>query len=255
MYKHFLLVICLFSFILLILPLTANHDPLHAYSGQELQQPSRQFFLGTDQLGRDVWSRLVVGGQRTLSAALLATLIAISGGLLLSIAYSSPWIHFVTGVLIDALLAFPALLTALVLRTLLPASVWSLSLALGLSGVAVYARVASDAIQVAGTAPHIEGAHSIGASQWRIITRHMLPVAMPALLSFGSVMFGWMVLYQAALAFLGLGGDPSAPDWGIMLNQGRSYVQQAPLMVLAPGMMIALIVWLANRGTTQMTRP
>lgn len=233
----------------LVAPLLATHDPLHAIAGQELAALSTKHWLGTDHLGRDVWSRLVAGGQRTLAGATAATALAISGGLVLgSLGAVGPRAsRFMFGVVLDALLAFPALLVALVIRTLLPGSLWSLALAVGLSGVASYARVAVDALEAARHAPHIQGAVAIGAGTWGLLARHILPTALPALAGFGSVIFGWMLVYQAGLAFLGLGGDPSTPSWGIMLNQGRGYLEQAPQLVLAPGLLIAVCVWSANR--------
>lgn len=240
------LIVVIFIFFIGIMPLLATHDPIFAESGAELQAPSPRHWLGTDHLGRDVWSRMVIGGQRTLGAAVLATGIAVSGGLAFSALLQSRWLQLPIGILIDALLAFPALLIALVIRTLLTGSWMTLALAIGLAGVAPYARVASDAIQISRNAPHIEGAHAIGAGTMRIFFHHLIPTALPALTSFGSIIFGWMILYQAALAFLGLGGSNSQPDWGVMLDQGRGYLEQAPLLVLCPGGMIALSVWLAN---------
>lgn len=236
-------------FLLIILPLTANHDPLHANAGEELAPPSTQYWLGTDHLGRDFWSRLVVGGQRTLLSAFWATGIAVFGGLILASLTQLGWRLnlYLARVLLDALLAFPILLVALVIRTLLAGSLLTLSVAIGLAGIALYANVARGALQSAQVLPHIEGAYSIGATPRRILIYHILPSALPTLVSFGIVLFGWMLLYQSALAFLGLGGDPSAPDWGAMLNQGRAYLDTDPLLMLCPSGMIALCIALVNQ--------
>jgi ABC-type dipeptide/oligopeptide/nickel transport system permease subunit len=239
----------LIFFLLLVAPFLANHNPRHANSGDELLTPSTTYWLGTDHLGRDLWSRLVVGGQRTLAGAIAATLIALGGGLLLAslTAFGPTWSRYSAGVILDAILAFPGLLVALVIRTLLSGSLWSLALAVGLAGIASLARVASDALHSAQTAAHIEGALAIGVSPFRLVTRHVIPTALPALTSFGSVLFGWLLLNQAALAFLGLGGDPSTPSWGLIMSQGRGYVEQAPQLVIAPGILLAVCVWSANR--------
>ena len=239
-------IITIYLFFIGIMPLLATHDPIFAEAGAELEAPSSEHWLGTDHLGRDVWSRLVIGGRRTLGAAILATGIAIGGGLTFSALHQSRWFRFPAGVLLDALLAFPALLIALVVRTLLAGSWLSLALAISLAGIAPYARVATDAIQIAWNAPHIEGARAIGAGTMRIFAFHLIPTALPTLTSFGSIIFGWMILYQAALAFLGLGGSNTQPDWAVMLDQGRGYLEQAPLLVMCPGGMIAVCVWLAN---------
>lgn len=241
--------ILVIGFFLLVAPQLTNQDPLHANSGHELESPSQQYWFGTDHLGRDEWSRLLAGGQRTVGGALLATAITISGGLLLACATIYSWriTRFIAEIFRDALLAFPILVIALVVRTLFSGNLLTLALAIGLAGIAPYAQVAADALKVARQAPHIEGAHSIGASKTRIFLYHLIPTALPTLTSFGSVILGWMILYQAALSFIGLGGDPSLPDWGSMLNQGRGYIQQAPHLIFLPGGAIALVIWSANR--------
>lgn len=232
-------------FMMVITPYLATHDPIHAESGHELESYSHEHWFGTDRLGRDVWSRFVVGGQRTLSSALLATLIATGGGLLLGSLGNFGPLQSIIRLLIDALLAFPAILLALVIRTLLEGNLLTLALAVGVANLATYSRVTMDALQVAQHQPYIEGARSIGASQWRLVTRHIIPAALPTLASFGAVVFAWSLLYASALAFLGLGGDPTQPDWGIMLQQGQGTIVQAPRLVILPASALALSVWLA----------
>ncbi|NDJ84422.1 MAG: ABC transporter permease [Chloroflexi bacterium] len=243
--------------LVLLAPLVATHDPIHATPGRELEGPSADHWLGTDRLGRDVWSRLVIGGRRTITGGFLATGIAIGIGTMLGgFATVGPYLMRETAtVLIDALLAFPAILLALVVRTALEGSLVTLSLAIGVASIAPYARVTISALNTAALQPHIEGAQSIGASQWRVLTRHIVPGALPTLLSFASVVFAWSMLYGAALAFLGLGGNPSAPDWGIMIAQGRGVLTQAPQLVLLPGGFLALTVWLAEISADAFSRP
>ncbi len=243
------------AFFLLIAPLLATHDPIFAESGRELDSPSADHWLGTDRLGRDEWSRLAIGGRRTLSSALLATTIAVIGGLALSsLSFTgSTIIHHLSAALTDALLAFPALLLALVVRTLLEGNLWTLAIAVGLANLGPYTRLATDALHVAQSAPHIEGAHSIGAGRWRILTRHIIPTALPTLVAFASVIFAWSLLYGAALAFIGLGGDPSHPDWGVMIEQAQGTLSQAPMLVLLPSGALATSVWLAHRFADALT--
>lgn len=233
---------------ILIAPRLANHDPLKPNSGDELAPPSQEYWLGTDYLGRDVFSRLVVGGQRTLSATFIATGVAIAGGLLfggLLVIATAP-IRWLLAILLDALLAFPSILTALVILTALEPGLWTLALALGLAGIPLYTQVAADALRATLTQPFIEGARSIGASPLYILWRHILPTALPALAAFGSVIFSWSLIYQAALTFLGLGGDISQPDWGTMLAQGYRTIRETPLLVIAPGGTLMMCVLLAN---------
>jgi len=145
----------------------------------------------------------------------------------------------------DALLAFPTLLLALVALTVLKASLFTLAISLGLANVAPYARVAAAALRAALSQPHIEGAQSIGAGRLGILTRHVFRRRCHAG-RLCSVIFGWILIYGAALAFLGLSGDPSQPDWGTMLAQGQRTITQTPWLALAPGAMLTLSVWLAN---------
>lgn len=233
---------------MLLAPLLAIYDPLTPVSDHALAAPSQQYRLGTDLLGRDVFSRLAYGGQRTLGATLIATGIAVAGGLswggMLIIAPNP--LRWVLSILLDALLAFPSILTALVILTALKPSLMTLGIALGMAGIPLYAQVAADALRATLSQPFIEGARSIGATRWYILTRHIIPTALPALAAFGSVIFSWSLIYQAALTFLGLGGDIAQPDWGTMLAQGYRTIRETPLLVIAPGGMLMVCVWMAN---------
>lgn len=240
-------------FWLLFTPHLATHDPRAAFSGTELAAPSAEHLLGNDRLGRDVWSRLAVGGHITLRNALLATTVSIGGGLVLAVLNSFTGIKIATEILTDALLAFPGVLLALLIRTGLGNAWYALALAVGLSNLAAYARTATDAFRVAAAAPHIEGAMSIGASRWRIVLYHQLPTALPTLTAFGAVIFAWSILYAAALSFLGLGESPSTPEWGVILAQGQGVMVQAPQLVLLPGLLIALSIWIAYRVANAVT--
>lgn len=236
-------------FFLFLAPFLATYDPLLT-PGERLENPSRQHILGTDRLGRDVWSRWLIGGQRTLGAALFASFIAVGGGLFLAgLSISLPAIsRSVVSIVIDALLAFPALLMALVILAALETGWLTLTVAVGFSQVAVYAKVARDALKAATLLPYIEGAYSIGARRQRILVYHLIPGALPTLAAFAGVIFSWALLYSAALSFLGLGGDSTQPDWGNMLAQSRFTMSQAPLLVVYPGIALAAAVWLVQRS-------
>jgi peptide/nickel transport system permease protein len=246
----------LLLFLIGVLPVFATHDPLQAKPEDALQGPSLEHWLGTDQLGFDTWSRLLAGGRRTLSAALLATSIAVAGGLVLGMLRLSPvaGIRFAAGVLIDALLAFPGVLLALVVLTVMERGILALALAVGLANLAAYARVTGDALAVASVQPHIEGAKAIGASEWRVLSRHVLPSALPTLVSFAAVIFSWSLLYGAALSFLGLSGDPTQAEWGRMLRRGYDVISQTARLVLVPGLALAITVWLAQRFASAIQR-
>lgn len=244
-----------FAALMLIVPLMSTHNPISATSGQELAPPSAEHWLGTDRLGRDEWSRLVVGGRRTLLTALAACAISVGGGLSLAAVGINPLTRPFADVIIDVLLAFPPILGALVIRTALPAGPFTLAIAIGVANIGSYGRVALDATSQARKYPFIEGAHSIGASQWHIFSRHLLPAAASTLFAFGAVIFAWSILYGASLSYLGLGDSLAAPEWGLMIAQGRGTLIQAPQLVFLPSAMIMLCVWLAFRLSDAMAAP
>lgn len=229
--------------LLMLASFTVHHDPLDAQF-VPLLSPSEDHWFGTDRLGRDVWSRWVVGGQRTLGVTYLSIGIAIGGGFVLGGigAIGPAGIRQGGLVLIDALLAIPTLLWALVVLAAMDNGLMTIGIGVGIAYIGVYAKITRDALQVAMVQPFVEGAYSIGASRWRVFVFHITPTALPTLASFGGVIFGWALLYSAALTFLGFGGDPSQPDWGSMLAQARQNLDQAPWLAAYPGIGIAVSI-------------
>ena len=230
-------------------PILAPTDPLTAVSGQSLKPSSEAHLLGTDLLGRDVLSRLWYGGRQTLTAATLAALISIiPGGLLgLAMGYFGGWVDLLFSLLLDALLAFPPLLTAFAILTVMGSGVGSIAIAVGLAGLPVYARITRSAARAVRVQPYIESARAIGARPTRIILYSILPNAVPTLISFGGVLFSWALLNESALAFLGFTGDPATPDWGVMLAAGRITLLTAPIQAIAAGAMIMFTVLAVNQ--------
>lgn len=229
-------------------PWLATHDPRAAVPADHLQGPSRTHLLGTDLLGRDIFSRVLYGGQRALATAGLALLVAMPAGLLIGACagFGPLWIDRSLMPLVDALLAFPALLLALALVTLLGQGTVPLALAVGIAGIAGYARVARAAVRAARAQAFVEAARAIGAGRGRTLWFYILPAAAPTLLSFGGVTLSWALLNSTALAFLGYGGDIGAPDWGVMLASGRATFRVAPWGVLAPGAALSILVLALN---------
>lgn len=233
-------------------PLLAPYDPLAQNLPHHLQGPSRQHWLGTDLLGRDIASRLLYGGRSTLLLAGLASLL--SGGIGLGLAVLAslgiPPLTLLIDSLLDSLLALPNLLIALVVISLLDNGMSSLILAIGLAGVGSYGRTARDHLRYILAQPYIEGAVSIGASQPRIIWAYLLPNAQPLLVTFLGVIFSWALLNGAALTFLGFTANPDRPDWGVMLAAGRQTFAIAPYEALSAGVALLLTVGAVNRLTT-----
>lgn len=229
----------------LFAPALATHDPQAVNLGNTQAQPSTDHLLGTDLLGRDIFSRLLFGGRHTLGVAASATVMAAALGMILGIVATR--VEFIFTSMIDALLAIPSLLIALVTITLLENSTLSIIIAVGIAGVAPFARTTRDSARTARHTPHIEGAISIGATPNYILFQYVLRDALPQLIAFTTITFSWSILNGAALTFLGFAGDIRQADWGIMLANGRAIFNQVPTEALSAGMAIALTVGAVNQ--------
>lgn len=232
-----------------IAPTFSPYDPLIADGQSAYSPPSTAHFLGTDSLGRDVLSRFLAGGRQTLGMTLLATAIAVVPGLLIgtSAAILGGWTDRLLMAGMDILLAFPGLLLALVVITLLGSGPAQVALAAGVAGLPGNARLTRTAVLQVLPQPYIEAAISIGASPLRILLWYVLANALGTLLGFAALALSWTLLNSTALAFLGFGGDPSVPDWGGMLNEGRAAFRTAPWIAIPPGIAVTLTIFLATR--------
>jgi peptide/nickel transport system permease protein len=242
--------VVLIVFVALVLagPLLAPSDPLRTEAARQLLPPDATALFGTDLLGRDVFSRFLYGGQRTLLIALGATLVALIPGGLLGLAFgSSPrWLDRTGGVILNAVLAFPGLALALIVLTLVGSGMLPLILATGLAQVAPCILIARAAVVSVRTAGYVEASHAAGAGAAQVAMWHLLPNILPTLLAYSGVIFSFSILNSAALSFLGF-SEPGIPDWGVMLAEGRQAFRVAPWIGAAPGIGIALLVWLTNR--------
>ncbi len=248
--KHSLLTLGLIVSVLLAVPILFPADPMQTDPQNAMQPPTASHPLGTDMLGRDVFSRVLYGGQRTLLITITATIITIGGGAVLGLAAGlsdNRWLDTAATILTNALLALPGLLLALVILTLLGAGALPLALATGLAQVGTYARVTRAAVITIRSMQYVEAAAALGAAPRRILFQHIWPNIQPVLLAYAGVVFSYNLLNGAALSFLGLGGEPGTPDWGVMLAEGRAALRAAPWVGLAPGLAITLTVMAVNR--------
>jgi peptide/nickel transport system permease protein len=232
-------------------------DPMRTDPASQLQPPSFQHLLGTDLLGRDVFSRVLHGGRLTLLIAALATLLAVSAGLLIG-GIAGLWPERIGSLLIfgvHALLAVPGLVIALVVVTLMGRGSGSSIVALGIAQIAPVAYMTRTTVLGVRSEIYIDAALSLGAAPFHILSQHVLPNIQPVILSYAGVVFSYMILNGAALSFLGVGNEPGIPDWGVMLAEGRAAFRTAPWIGIAPGAAITLLVWtvndLAGRITTR----
>ncbi len=223
--------------LLLLLPALAPFDPMQTDPGSPMQPPSGAHLLGTDMFGRDVLSRVLVGGRTTFLTALTATLIAVVPGMSLGLLARGPWAQALDTLNL-ALLALPGLLLAFVVLTLV--GVEGVALGVGLAQVAPCVQVARGLADQIRAEPYIESAIAAGAHELRVTARHVLPNALPVLAAYATVIFSYSLLNSAALAFLGFG--TGAAEWGLMLAEGRAVLRDAPWVSVAPGAALTALV-------------
>lgn len=240
-----------FIFIILLAvfgPLVAPNDPLEMNLEDAFKGPSRGYLFGTDNQGRDVFSRVVYASRISLGIGLLATLTSVLLGLIIGLiaGYSGGNLDRILCVFIDIALSFPSLLLAIGIAVVLPPGLWSVVIALTLVGWAGFARFTRGIVWNLKNSGYIEAAGAMGVGYWGIIYRHILPNCMPLVVVTGFLKLGTFILSEASLSFLGLGIPPPAPTWGGMINYGREFIQTAPWIVIFPGLALAVTVIVCN---------
>lgn len=229
-------------------PGLAPYDPIATAPVDQLQAPSLSHPVGTDLLGRDVWSRLLWGGRLSLGAGTLAVALAVLPGSLLGLlaGYAGGRIDSFLMRAMDVLLAFPSLLLALTIVALLGPGLFSVALAVGLAGIPRFGRLVRAGASGVRSEPFIEAAHVIGCRPARILLRHVAPNVREIIIPLVSLEFGYALLNIGALSFLGIGAQPPTPEWGTMLAEGRALLRHAPWISAAPGLAITLSVLAFN---------
>jgi peptide/nickel transport system permease protein len=229
-------------------PFLAPYDPYKVDVIHKLLDPSQKHLLGTDTLGRDIFSRIIYGSRTSLMVGLLAiTIAAIIGQPLgLIAAFFGGKTHSIIMRLIDALMSIPMILSALVIGTLLGGGLKNVIIALGVGMIAVHARIMCAQALIIMQNDYIVAAKSIGASNLRIMFRHVLPNSFPPLLVLVTIEMGICILAEAGLSFLGLGVEPPGAAWGSMVNDGYAYLMTHPILSFAPGVAIMLVVFAFN---------
>jgi len=239
------LTIVMFVVLLAVLaPVIAPHDPATQYSGRKLEPPSGEFPLGTDNLSRDLLSRIVYGARPSLGAAFVALILIVSLGTVLGAVsgYAGGWLDEVIMRVVDVLLAFPGLILALAIVGILGQNLSNVILGVVLVSWAGYARLVRGMVLEVRERLFVQAAVSVGVPQWRIVLHHIIPNIISPIIILASLEMGVLILTIAGLNFLGLGIQPPAPEWGAMLNQGRNFFQRAPQLMILPGLMISLTV-------------
>jgi ABC-type dipeptide/oligopeptide/nickel transport system permease subunit len=229
-------------------PLVSPYDPLKQDLNVALSAPTAAHVLGTDNNGRDVLARVMWGTRVSLTAGLVSVAIAVLVGCSIGLA-AGYWRGKVDGVLmrlIDAVLSFPALVLALALGAVLGAGLSGVLIALGVVYTPTFARLTRGQVLTVRTREYVLAARVLGAADWWIMQRHVLPNAITPIVVQASLSIGFAILAEASLSFLGLGIQPPEPSWGSMINAGRGYLQQAPWLVFGPGAALFVTVLALN---------
>src|SRR5580765_1874916 len=223
--------------IALAAPLVAPHDPLAQNLGNTLAAPGRDHLLGTDNVGRDVLSRVIWGTRVSLVAGLVSVVLAVSAGSLLGVVagYCGGRVDGLVMRVMDAVLSFPPLVLALALGAVLGAGLTGVLLALGVVYTPTFARLMRGQVLTITARDYVDAARALGASGWRIAARHVVPNAINPIIVQASLSVAFAILAEASLSCLGLGIQPPQASWGSMINAGRGYLQQAPWIVFGPG--------------------
>jgi peptide/nickel transport system permease protein len=225
-------------------PAIRPHDPTDMGVGPPLQSPSLAHLFGTDKFGRDLFSRVISGARLTLFIGLFAVAIAcsIGSGLGMLAGYFGGAADNVIMRLVDVMFSFPDILIALSVVALLGPSLRNAVIAVGISAIPWYARLVRGTVLVERQKQYFEAAKSLGASDARLVVRHIVPNALPPILVLATLGFSTAVLSAAALSFLGLGAQPPEPEWGLELALGRDLMRKAPWIMTFPGIAIAITV-------------
>jgi len=234
----------MFIFTSLGAPLIAPYDPIEIFAGDELLPPSFNYLLGTDELGRDILSRILYGGRAAFAVGLLAVFLAFVVGALsgLIAGYVGGAVDAVVMRFWDMIMAFPPILLAVGVVAVLGPGSFQSAIALAIVNFPRFSRLARGGVLSEREKEYVMAARSIGASAARILLRHILPNVLATLLVQFALALVWAVLLEATLSFLGLGTQPPNPSWGSMLRSSRSYLRIAPWYALFPGATISLLL-------------
>ncbi len=239
-----LVVVVLLILIALLAPWIAPFDPAKQSWTMLRKAPSAVNWFGTDEIGRDLFSRVVFGAR----ASLLAGLVSISIALLLGVpiglfaGYRGGWVDALISRITDAMLAIPFLILAIALAAFLGPSLTNAMIAIGVTTTPIFVRLTRGQTLAAKVEDYVEAARAVGNPAWRVAARHILPNIMPALLVQATLSIAMAIIAEASLSFLGLGQQPPAPSWGSMLNTAQRFLTNAPWMAIWPGLAIFLAV-------------
>jgi len=244
-----LVLTALFALCGLFAPLVAPQDPAQIDLPARLASPSAAHWLGTDELGRDLLSRVIYGARISMLVGTSVVAVSLTLGLIVGCVsgyYGGGVDRFFNVVVMNAFLSFPGILLAIAFVAFLGPGLWNLILALSLGGWVGYARLVRAQVLATRDREFVEAARALGASDWRVVTRHILPNMIQPVIVQAAIGMAGAVLAEATMSFLGLGVPPPVPSWGSMLNDRRAHLFDAPHIVLFPAAAVMLAVLAFN---------
>lgn len=242
------LIILGFCFVALFAPLIAPFDPTEQHILDSLKAPNATYWLGTDEYGRDLFSRMIYGTRPALIVGVLSVLVSISIGVPIGLVagYRLGWFDRAVGWMIDIMLSFPSLLLALMIVTLLGSGMTVLVFAIGISHVPIFVRLTRSSAMVVRNHDFVIASRSFGATDTRIMRKHILPNVLGPIIVMSTLSIAGAIREEASLSFLGMGIQPPDPSWGNLIRDGIGFILQAPWMAVAPGLALTLSVLAFN---------
>ncbi|HSH89578.1 MAG TPA: ABC transporter permease [Ramlibacter sp.] len=239
-----LLFVVFFVALAIFAPYIAPYDPVATSWSAVRKPPSAEYWFGTDEIGRDVLSRVIWGARASLLAGLVSVCISMALGVPVGLlaAYVGGWTDGLISRFTDSMLAVPFLILAIALAAFLGPSLTNAMIAIGVSATPIFIRLTRAQVLAVKVEDFVEAARAVGNPHWRIALRHILPNVLPPLIVQATLAIAAAVIAEASLSFLGLGQQPPAPSWGSMLNTAKNFVDQAPWMAIWPGVSIFFLV-------------
>lgn len=243
-----IIVVGLIALFAALVPALSSYDPTAIALRTKLQPPNRSHFFGTDEYGRDILTRVLYGGRISLPVGLIALAIGGSLGTLFGLVagFYSKRVDAIMMWFVDVLLAFPGILLSLLVVAILGVDLRNVMIAVGISTIPRFARLVRGTVLSAKENQYVEAARATGVPEWRILGRHVLPNVISPVIVLGTLSLGTAILIAAGLAFLGLGTKPPTPEWGVMISEGRQFLQHQWWVATFPGLAIFLTVLSVN---------
>lgn len=247
-FTFFLLLVIILVLVAVFAPVIAPQDPYVSNLKNALQAPSSEHWFGTDKLGRDIFSRVIYASRISLSSTLaLVAIIFVVGTILGTLAgYFGGWVDAVIMRISDMMISFPGMVLAIAVAGIMGASIKNAVIAIAIVSWSKYARLARSLVMKIRHEDYVYAAIVSGSKTGYILRKYMLPNVIPTLVITAATDIGGMMLELAGLSFLGFGAAAPAAEWGLMLNEGRTYMQNAPWMMIYPGLAIFIVVVVFN---------